>query len=284
MGTMPELPEAQTIADQLQGQLAGRAIGTVRLERRDIVRTSFGDIEEAVAGRRVVRVYRRAKRVVLQLDSEGLIVFGLGMTGRLTVVGVGAVAEKHTHLRIGFPEIASELHFRDPRRFGGIWLHACKGAEGKRVFEQDVFGNLGVEPLSCTAAEFRALLSRRRQIKALLMDQSVIAGLGNIYCDESLHAAGIHPLAIASRLSDETCSRLLRAIKEILRKAIRCNGSTLLDYRGADGSKGGFQLLHRIYGREGEPCKGCGTKIKRIQAAGRSTHFCPKCQRRTRSK
>lgn len=281
---MPELPEAQTIAAQLQNQLAGRTIGKVQLARQDILKTGQDDFGAALPDRRVVRVFRRAKRVALELDSGALIVVGLGMTGRLTVVPAGFVPEKHTHLRIAFPEIHSELHFRDPRRFGGVWFYPDAVAPSDSSTALKPFDGLGIEPLTCTSGEFRSLVSRKRQIKALLMDQKSIAGLGNIYCDESLFSAGIHPLTPASKLSKEKAERLLASIKSILRRAIRSKGSTLLDYRDADGAKGGFQLMHRVYGREGEPCKTCGSSIRRIQAAGRSTHFCPTCQRRIRRK
>ncbi|MEK7757859.1 MAG: zinc finger domain-containing protein, partial [Planctomycetota bacterium] len=172
----------------------------------------------------------------------------------------------------------NELRFCDPRRFGGVWcLTGSEQSIGKPL------GEVGLEPLDVTPAVFRVTLGRRRQIKALLMDQTVIAGLGNIYCDESLHAAGIHPLTRSDTLRPERANRLLRAITTILRRAIRFNGSTLMDYRDADGREGSFQKLHRVYQREGEPCRTCRSPIRCIQAAGRSTFFCPRCQRKRRN-
>jgi formamidopyrimidine-DNA glycosylase len=218
-----------------------------------------------------VGVRRRAKRVIVELDGPVSLVFRLGMTGRLFVVDSEAHVEKHTHLRIAIEGTGRELRFRDPRRFGGVWCVAS--GDGDRSDAK-----LGVEPLDATPAQFRTVLARRRQIKALLMDQSAIAGLGNIYCDESLHAARIHPLSRADRLDAEAVGRLLRAIKTILRRAIRFNGSTLMDYRDADGREGSFQKLHRVYQREGDPCRTCRTPIRRILAAGRSTFYCPQCQ------
>lgn len=281
IGSMPELPEAETIARQLQTQLAGKLIGDVHLARADIVKSVTPGFERLLANRGVVRVYRRAKRVVFELDPPATLVFGLGMTGRLSVVANQAEIEKHTHLRIQIPEIAAELRFQDPRRFGGVWFHDQGKLSPDGAQQIDTFGGLGVEPLTCNAVQFRQVVARKRQIKALLMDQAAIAGLGNIYCDESLHAAGIHPLTQASRISTVKADGLLKAIKNVLRRAIRSKGSTLMDYRDADGAEGSFQRLHRVYAREGKPCKTCGTPIKRITAAGRSTHFCPRCQKRS---
>lgn len=281
---MPELPEAETIARQLHAQLAGRRLSDIWLARQDIVKTPGIDLAKILDGREVVRVYRRAKRVVIELDSTGLLIFGLGMTGRLTVVPAMAEIEKHTHLRIGVAALAAELRFRDPRRFGGIWFCDARDSLQQTHQQSDGLESLGIEPLTCTVRQFGGLLERKRQIKALLMDQRVVAGLGNIYCDEALHAAGIHPLQHAHSLTGAQVTALLKSIKTVLQRAIRSKGSTLMDYRGADGAKGAFQRLHRVYGREGEPCKKCGTAIQRIQAAGRSTHFCPRCQKYKRKR
>jgi len=275
---MPELPEAETIARQLHRELAGRKLGQVRLSRRDIVHGDPQPLGKLLPGRRVARVSRRAKRVILTLDGGIELVFRLGMTGRMIVCATDDPVAKHTHLRITIDGTSNELRFCDARRFGGVWcLTGSERSIGKPL------GEVGLEPLEVTPAAFRVALNRRRQIKALLMDQTVIAGLGNIYCDESLHAAGIHPLTRADTLSSERANRLLRAIRMTLRKAIRFNGSTLMDYRDADGREGSFQKLHRVYQREGDPCRTCRTAIRRIQAAGRSTFFCPLCQRKSRN-
>jgi len=271
---MPELPEAETIARQLHRSLAGRTLGQVRLARTDIVHGDPRPLAMLLPGRRVARVSRRAKRVILTLDGGIELVFRLGMTGRMIVCSTDDPVAKHTHLRIRIDGTCNELRFCDARRFGGVWcLTGSERSIGKPL------GEVGLEPLEVTPAAFRVALGRRRQIKALLMDQTVIAGLGNIYCDESLHAAGIHPLTRADTLRSERANRLLRAIKSILRRAIRFKGSTLQDYRDANGREGSFQKLHRVYQREGEPCRTCRTAIRRILAAGRSTFFCPRCQR-----
>ncbi|MEK6799746.1 MAG: bifunctional DNA-formamidopyrimidine glycosylase/DNA-(apurinic or apyrimidinic site) lyase [Planctomycetota bacterium] len=281
---MPELPEVETIVRRLSAAITGRTIGRVEVRRRDVVHGDREAIERVLPGLRVGRVERRAKRIIIYLhrdsqscnDQEKMqLVFHLGMTGRVTVEPAGSPVEVHTHLRIGFGGDDQELRFRDPRRFGGAWLIRDGGGRLGRSL-----GPVGPEPLELSAAQFRGLLSRRRRIKVLLMDQTVIAGLGNIYCDESLHAAAIHPLRRADSLGEDESARLLRAIKNTLRRAIRFNGSTLMDYRTADGEMGSFQRLHRVYGRSGEPCRSCKEAIRRIVVGGRSTCFCPTCQPR----
>jgi formamidopyrimidine-DNA glycosylase len=275
---MPELPEAETIARQLDDLIRGRRLTRVVHVREDMVLGVLGGLaglERILGGMTVVEVGRRGKRVILRLAPTGQLIVRLGMTGRLQVQRASDVIEKHTHLRIVIDNGESELRFRDPRRFGGIqYVEDGSGADE----------TLGIEPLEMTRDDFRRLMQRRRQIKALLMDQSAIAGLGNIYCDESLFAARIHPLTRADALTVAQADRLRNTIQSTLRRAIRHKGSTLMDYRDASGERGGFQLRHRVYQREGEPCLTCGTPIKRIVAAGRSTFFCPKCQRKPRAR
>jgi len=272
---MPELPEAETIARQLNASITGRTVRCAVVLRSDIIHGDSTPLPQWLPGRRIARVSRRAKRVLLEFESQEQLVFHLGMSGRLFTVRSDRPVEKHTHLRVQFQGDDMELRFRDPRRFGGVWcLRNGQQHVGRSL------GPLGAEPLTLRAPEFREMLRRRRQIKALLMDQHVVVGLGNIYCDESLHAAGIHPLQRASELTEDDATRLLRAVKSTLLRAIRKGGSTLLDYRQADGEPGLFQLSHRVYGREGMNCRRCGGTILRIQAAGRSTHYCPHCQRR----
>lgn len=272
---MPELPEAETIARQLGLRLTGRKLGKVRHVRRDMVHGDPRPLSKVVTGRRVVAVRRRAKRVILDLAGGVELIFRLGMSGSMTIGRSRDPVEAHTHLRVEVRGTDTELRFRDPRRFGGIW---CLAGGTRHVGKK--LGPVGPEPLETTAPQFRRLLQRHRQIKALLMDQAVIAGLGNIYCDESLHGAAIHPLTPADELDAKGAGRLLRAIKTTLNRAIRANGSTLMNYRTAEGERGSFQDQHRVYQREGEHCRRCGTSIERIIAAGRSTFFCPRCQPR----
>jgi len=270
---MPELPEAQTIATQLDRCLRGAALGRVVLRLRKIVRGNGSPLGRVLAGRRVVRVTRRGKRVLVHLDPPGTLLFRLGMTGQIIVVSPDCPRDRHVHLRISLDGGRRELRFRDVRRFGGVWF-----TDGPATGAVDGLADLGPEPLTLTRRQFDRLMTRRRQIKALLLDQHAIAGLGNIYCDESLFAAGIHPLTWACDLDAAQRLALLRAIRRTLRGAIRAGGSTLRDYRTATGQEGQFQTQHRVYGREGHPCPVCGTPVRRIPAAGRSTHFCPLCQ------
>lgn len=272
---MPELPEAETIARTLHQRLEGRTFSRVQVHRADIVHGDPRPLEETLPGRRVVRVSRRAKQVVFELDPTAKLAVRLGMTGRLMLVRPDAPLQPHTHMQAWFADTAEELRFCDPRRFGGLWLLTPGGAlTGRRLTPP------GPEPLTLRPAEFRTLLVRKRPIKSLLMDQTIIAGLGNIYCDESLFAAGVHPLTPARRLRPEQADRLLRAIKQVLRRAIAARGSTILDYRDPDGNGGTFRRQHRVYQREGEKCRSCGSVIRRIVLTGRSTFFCPTCQRR----
>ncbi len=273
---MPELPEAETIARDLREALVGLALRRVRLTRPDFVRHADGDFVRALTSRRVTDVYRRGKRIVLALDDGNRVVFGLGMSGRITIEKCRRPCLPHTHLRLAFGDGRREIRFRDPRRFGGIWyVNGNDKANGSP-------GPLpeGVEPLDVSLPAFRRLLQRKRQIKALLLDQSVIAGLGNIYCDEALHQARIHPLTRAADLTADQAAALRRAIRRVLRSAISFRGSTLMDYRSADGQPGLYQSRHQVYNRQNQPCRRCKTPIERILVAARSTHLCPVCQPR----
>ena len=274
---MPELPEVQTVVDTLSPRVVGRRIVAVRTGIHDVVRPAGFDLTAAVAGRSVARVHRRAKRIVVDLDDSRSFFVHLGMTGRLRVEPADAPLLPHTHVVFVLDD-ESEVRFIDPRRFGGVvWegnpSEATSGKTGR--FSAPV----GPEPLTLRPASLlKRLGATRRPVKNALLDQSLIAGLGNIYVDESLHAAGIHPLTPASSIPEADVRRLNRAIKTTLRRAIRHRGSTLRDYVDAEGVGGGFQRLHKVYAREGQPCRGCGAPIERVVLGGRSTHFCPACQ------
>jgi len=267
---MPELPEVQTVVDTLRPRVIGRTIARVKLARRDILIPSDVKIERLLTGRTIRDISRRAKRIVFLLDTDETFYIHLGMTGQLSVEAKAAALARHTHLRIGLDaKGAEELRFVDPRRFGGIWwLGDSNNDDG-----------LGPEPLQSRPSDLAKRLSKtKRAIKSALLDQTVIAGLGNIYVDESLFAAGIHPLTPANLLTKNQVSRLSRAIKTTLRRALHHRGSTLRNYRDANGDSGSFQNLHRVYGRESKPCRKCRSPIQRIVLGGRSTHFCPNCQ------
>ena len=265
---MPELPEVQTVVATLRPRLVGRTVTGVTLNRTDVLCPPDADLPAHLAGRTVASIDRRGKRVVFTLDDGSRFYVHLGMTGQLTVVPADTPAPSHTHLEIHFG--GERLRFRDPRRFGGVWWlgqEACADA------------GMGPEPLSLRPQQLeRRLAGTSRAIKTALLDQAVVAGLGNIYVDEALFLAGIHPLTRAKDLTGGQVRHLNRAIKGTLRRAIRHRGSTLRDYVDADGAAGGFQKLHRVYDRAGQPCRVCKTPIERFVLGGRSTHFCPTCQ------
>jgi formamidopyrimidine-DNA glycosylase len=266
---MPELPEVQTVVNSLRPTLLGRGIVAVGLGRQDIVEPAGIELQAMLTGRSVRDIHRRGKRIVFTLDDAHRFYIHLGMSGRITVGPETEPIAPHTHLQIRFDD-GSVLRFSDARRFGGVWWLGTA---------PDDDNTMGPEPLELRPGQLAERLKRtRRVIKSALLDQSLIAGLGNIYVDESLFSAGIHPLMPADRLTRQQSARLTRAIKATLRRALNHRGSTLRDYRDANGEAGNFQKLHRVYAREAEPCWKCKTPIQRIVIGGRSTHFCPSCQ------
>lgn len=260
---MPELPEVETVVRSVAAHLTGRRIVAAEFHSRFVTPGNRRKLSERVAGRTIVQVRRRGKFIVITLD-EGLLSIHLGMTGKLLFEGR---AGEHTHGI--FTLDRGTLLYDDPRQFGKIEWNP------KRI------ERLGPEPLEIGLEEFVARLrARKSRVKPLLMNQAFLAGLGNIYVDEALFAAGIHPLAVASRLSRERAAKLYQAIRETLLTAIEHRGSSISDYVDAEGNRGWFQVMHRVYGREGEPCLKCGSSIRKIVVGQRGTHFCPKCQKR----
>lgn len=266
---MPELPEVQSVVDTLRGEVVGRRFVKVELGPHDVTTPDGFDLVAALKHRRVEQLVRRAKRIVFTLDDGHRFFIHLGMTGQLTIEPASAAVKKHTHLTVTLDD-RRQLRFVDPRRFGEIrWL-------GRAPDETTI----GPEPLVMRQATLaRQLASTKRAVKIALLDQRVIAGIGNIYADEALHAAGIHPLVPANELDAEQVGRLTKAIKSVLRRAIRAGGSTLRDYVNGRGESGAFQHRHKVYDHEGDPCRGCKRPIERIVLGGRSTHFCPNCQK-----
>ncbi len=255
---MPELPEAETIARTLAPLVENRRILNAEFPGRRVLRGPMPEL----AGRVIRAVGRHGKRILLTLD-EGALLVSLGMTGALLVdTGPGAYTRAVLTLE------GRLLLFDDIRQFGNIRYLA--GGDD----------SLGPDPLEISAAEFLARLRERRtRIKPLLLNQAFLRGIGNIYADEALHRAGIHPQRAAASLSKLRAERLHTAIVELLREAISHRGSSVSDYVDAKGERGGFQLLHRVYRKQGQPCPACGTAVRRIVLAQRGTHFCPKCQR-----
>ncbi len=272
---MPELPEVETIIRSLWDTLVGRELTQVRHVRADMVEPAAGRFSRDIEGSIVAAPLRRGKNILMGLTGMRTLLVHLGMTGRLTVAPAAAPVLPHTHLVIdltdaGRPNKRMQLRFVDPRRFGRIRLHDSSDA---------ICADLGPDALTIRAGELLPRLrATRRVIKAALLDQSLIAGLGNIYADESLSEAAIDPRTPADTLSSDDAKRLAQAIRSILRSAIRCGGSSIRDYVDGNGKAGSFQKRHRVYGREALPCRRCGGLIQRIVLGGRSTHFCPKCQ------
>lgn len=276
---MPELPEVETIVRDLARPLTGATIDRFDLRRRDVLRAG-ADRLPLLAGAKITSVSREGKRIVIATGADRSandatrIVIHLGMSGRLSLSPSSSPLEPHTHMRVSLGGREGELRFRDPRRFGGVWLFSADDADGATPF----VGRLGPDALTISTRALRGILQTRRQIKAILLDQQRIAGLGNIYADEALFRAATHPLTPASQLAPAMVAVLARAIRAVLRAALQFGGTTLIDYRRPDGQAGSYAAHHRVYGREEKPCKRCGTLIVRIVVAGRSSHVCPSCQ------
>jgi formamidopyrimidine-DNA glycosylase len=280
---MPELPEVETIARGVDERLRGDRIeNTWFSEKKEPFKSSPSLMAKELPGRSIERVYRVGKHIVFDLQDFQWIVH-LGMTGRLLVADPATPIPPHTH---GILHLASgrELRFVDPRRFGRMELHGP--ISGPIHQEQEVgqktgrFTGPGREPLTISKNEFAHLFrSRRTSIKAALLNQKLLHGVGNIYADESLFRAGLRPRRMASRLKRAELDRLYTALQAVLAEAISLGGSSVSDYVDASGAKGFFQLEHRVYLRTGEPCLVCTTPIRRLVVAGRGTHYCPVCQR-----
>ncbi len=278
---MPELPEVETVRRGLEEQIAGRVFaGLSFLEwPRTIAAPDPDALAARIAGRRVRGVRRRAKFLIVDLDGGEHLIIHLRMTGQLRVAPGDAPRDRFERAAFAF-EDGDELRFSDIRRFGRIALLNDAGLA-------DRFRALGPEPLDdeWDAGAFAATLAgRRMRLKPLLLDQSFLAGLGNIYVDEALHRAGLHPLAVAADVPPDRAAALHAAIREVLGEAVASGGTSFSNYRDAWGREGGYYERRRVYGRAGEPCPACGAAIARIVVGGRGTHFCPDCQPLTGSK
>jgi formamidopyrimidine-DNA glycosylase len=273
---MPELPEVETVARGLQAVLSGRRILAVRLGKTDFIDDPAA-LEQQLPGTTVSRVRRFGKFLVVDLQrSDGAaeelsLLIHLGMTGQLIVCPPEVPIPPHTHVFVALDD-GRELRYTDIRRFGRMAM-LSNGAHER------VLGGLGIEPLEVTEAEFRRRIqSRSAHIKSLLLNQTLLRGIGNIYADESLWRAKIHPKKLGSKLTNDESRRLHRAVQSVLREAIRLRGSSISDYVDSAGQTGEYQSRHRVYQRHGEKCFRCRTAIRRMIVAGRSSHFCPRCQ------
>jgi formamidopyrimidine-DNA glycosylase len=277
---MPELPEVETIRRQLEPELRGRRIESAEvLDERWTRPVPPAEVERAIAGRTIEQVERRGKYLVLRLDGGRSLAMHLRMTGNL-LLDQGSAAPMPRHLRAVITlEGGGRLLFTDARRFGQAVVLDGDGLD-------DYFAaRLGVEPLSeaLTAEELcRLAAGRRAPLKSFLLNQSRISGIGNIYADEALHRAALHPLSPAGSMKPEDCERLREGIVATLEAGLRSGGASVDDYLDARGERGAMQDEFLVHTREGQPCPRCGAEIRRIVVAGRSTYFCPSCQRRLR--
>jgi formamidopyrimidine-DNA glycosylase len=297
---MPELPEVETIARGLDKRIAGDTIESVWLgSKPEPLKSSPQEIASVLEHSRIVRVRRIGKHIVFDLEGKGRKgrsrsprlasgkttrtwgtgatggqwIVHLGMTGQLLIASPELETAKHTHAVL---KLASgrELRFVDPRRFGRLAVARFEAQDGPR------FAAPGDEPLDAKSDRFIALFRHRKTpIKSALLNQKLLSGVGNIYADEALFRAGIRPRRRAASLTCGELSKLHTALQEVLREAIKLGGSSINDYVDAEGREGFFQLQHRVYGREGKPCLVCKTPIKRVIIAGRSSHYCPHCQK-----
>jgi formamidopyrimidine-DNA glycosylase len=272
---MPELPEVETIARTLAPAVIGRRIAGIELIYRPLLRTGSRRELGALTGSRLLSVRRRGKMLLISCEGGRALVFHLKMTGQFLFAKSSEPRDKHTRLIIRFDDGQNELRFRDVRKFGFL---LCLDGEPESTCDE--LGGLGPEPLEIGLPEFAAILKTHRgRIKSILLDQRRIAGIGNIYADEMLFDARIHPQTPASSLRTPAVDRLYGSMRQILTLAIAGKGSTLRDYRDAEGNEGSFQESHKVYGRTGEPCATCGTPIRMKRIGGRSSHYCPRCQR-----
>lgn len=272
---MPELPEVETVVRDLSPLVVGRTIRKVRHGKKRLRKPWQPRWNRHLTGVGVAGIRRRGKWIVVELSTSSRLVVHLGMTGQFTATLAADPVPDHTHIVFELNG-DSELRFRDPRRFGSIVLYPDESA-----VEEFFHGiGLGPEPFDLDAAYFREAVQRsNRTLKAILLDQQVVAGVGNIYADESCGRSGLHPSRRGCTLTDDEADRLREAIAAVLTTAIVRRGSTIRDYVGGSGLRGGFQNEFRVYGRTGEPCDLCRTPIECIRLSGRSSHFCPACQK-----
>ncbi len=280
---MPELPEVELVGRYLRPHLLGRRIRSVATTAPSyFFLTPPATLSKRLRGETLESLDRVGKYLLLGLSSGHRLLLHLGMTGQLILDGAKSprlalgrqfVRDAHTHLTLEFCDDGPKLFFRDTRKFGKVRLLAPTASDPR-------LDKLGPDALEVTAEIlFRASRKRRAKVKSLLLDQTVTAGVGNIYADESLFLSGIHPERPAMALTEADCGRLARIIRRVLRHSIEAGGSSIDDYIHPDGSDGSFQQSFRVYGREGEPCRKCGAPVERVVIGQRSSHYCGTCQR-----
>jgi len=273
---MPELPEVEVLLLSLERALIGTRVTSVVVRSRALREpVDTKALKLALENHCIKSLRRRAKYLLIDVDSDQTLVVHLGMSGRLTLESPAAEVGAHVHVVFSL-DSGKELRFRDPRRFGLILALPTKGLELDRHFS-----HLGTEPLAKGfSADLLIDLAKRRSssVKSFLMNQKIIVGVGNIYANEALFRAGIHPRRSVARIASIRWRALVEAIQETLGDALRAGGTTLNDYTDGKGASGLFQVELAVYGRAGQPCRGCAGEIRRIIQAGRSTFYCPACQ------
>jgi formamidopyrimidine-DNA glycosylase len=291
---MPELPEVEVTRRRIAPLLVGRRIrGVFTTAQSYLFLTAPARLRRGLEGRTVQALDRRGKYLLARLDGGGCLVVHLGMTGQLFASGASSVRllsstaraslapesqrhfrpDAHTHLRLHFDDTGPEVYLRDVRKFGKVLLLG-------RHERHPRLERLGTDALEVTGeALFRASRSRAVAVKSLLLDQSVITGVGNIYADEALFRAGVRPTRRAARLTRRQCDAIAGAVRAVLQRSIDTGGSSIRDYVTPDGTDGGFQDERRVYARVGLPCLDCGSEVRRIVVGQRGTHFCPRCQK-----
>lgn len=271
---MPELPEVETVANGVNDRVRNARIDAVTIgPHKEPLKSTPSHIEDTLTGARIVGVKRVGKTIVMDVTRRdkqpAQVTIHLGMTGRLLVSQRDVPIPPHTHVNLHLHD-GRDVRFVDPRRFGRVGI----------VDEGTQYEGPGKEPLTISAEDFAALFKgRKTPIKAALLNQSLLHGVGNIYADESLFRAGIRPKRHAGRIKRAELDKLHASLQTVLKHAIELGGSSVSDYVDADGVRGFFQLEHRVYSRTGEPCKDCNEPIQKITVGGRSTHFCKTCQK-----
>jgi formamidopyrimidine-DNA glycosylase len=274
---MPELPEIETIARKLRAAITGKQICGVCLSGKALRRPIPADLEAMLQHRTIRTIHRRGKYLIFETEPQAFWLIHLGMSGRLLCTAESGERPRHTHVSIRFTD-GGELHFSDPRRFGLMDFHLASEVEALPEVRR-----LGVDPLGLEfdgSRLWRELRQSRREIKAFLLDQSKIAGLGNIYVCEAMYRAHIHPARRCHRLEQREAAALAQAIRRVLESAIRNRGTSFSDFRDSDGEPGAYQSFLRVFQREGERCRRCHGTIVRMKQGNRSTYFCPGCQPR----
>jgi formamidopyrimidine-DNA glycosylase len=278
---MPELPEVETVLRGLKHRILGRKVASVEILNPHVITGSPDEFVARLSGRSIIDLRRKGKALALQLGPQNgidpdFLLVRLGMTGQVIVTPRDTPLQPHTHVRLSLDEGADEVRYRDVRRFGR-WRY-CTNEELNAVWNR-----LGPDaPLISEEQFFKAMQRRRGSIKGWLLNQGVLSGLGNIYADEALFEARIHPLAQPGRLTKHAAKRLHQAVRKVLNRAIKLQGTSFRDYIDIEGRPGNFASRLRVYQRTGDPCPRCGHSIERLVIAGRSSHFCPYCQRQPR--